>query len=357
MATRAEEFDTEFETLYADQRARLTRRTVSLAGDRAEDIVHDAFLTYLTRDETIVAPRAWLERVARNRALNELRRGREVPLAQDVAGDEDQAPVEREAIRGVVAEALGELDDRSRHALLLRFFEERTYEEIAEALDVRVAQAHVIVHRSLRRLGRAIVRHLAEAHGVAECSPALEEIAGLGSAANGHGKAACDRCRPVLDELAALRTLGLLPPGIAAAWMRRIGTDTVARAPWLGDIAGQIANAVVALGIAASSIVGPTVTAPAAVRDEAPLRERARVTDTRREAPGRAAQQGSTRTNTPTTKQPAEPRTLVDDGPVGVTADDKATQGEVNDGGEAPDGGVVVCKPLEPCPPPPSREP
>jgi RNA polymerase sigma-70 factor (ECF subfamily) len=357
MATRADGF----ETLYTDERARLARRTVPLAGDRAEDIVHDAFLTYLTRDEVIIAPRAWLERVARNRALNELRRAREVPLPEDVAVEQDAAPVERDAIRAVVAHALGDLDERSRTALRLRFFEERSYEDIARELEVRVSQAHVVLHRSLRRLGRAIVRRLASAHGVSECAPALEEIAGFGRQANGHGAAACERCKPVLDELAALRTLGLLPAGFGAIWLRRIDTETLARAPSLSDLIGQVTNAIVALGIAATAVVAPqiqdaSVAPPARDHQNQPIVsvERDRSTGTQdRTIPATSERGGRT--------IPDGSRTIGDDdGPVGVRMADDHIQGEVKDESGATEmggAGAVVCEPLQPCPPPPSSGP
>ena len=376
MATRADEFDAlsrdaaaaadrvvrldEVEALYVDERARLERSTGHIAGDRAEDIVHDAFVTFLTHGTNVSYPRAWLGRVARNRALNDVRRSREVPLEADFSSEPDAAPAERDAIRAVVAAALGDLDERSRLALRLRFFEERDYDDVAAELGVRVAQAHVVLHRSLRRLGRAIVRRLAEAHGAASCAPALEEIAGFGGKANGHGTQACVRCRPVLDELAVLRGMGLVPPALLSMWFKRFAADVGARAPVVNDALGRVANAVVAFGLVVTTVVATPPSAPAAgdVPSRRVERERARPAVVERGVrDGRAP----ARTDAPVTSAPAanelreqEPEEVVDTGPVNVRKDDDHVQGEVKDEGGDPQGGAVVCEPLQPCPPPPS---
>lgn len=364
MATRPEGF----EELYNDERSRLERSTIHIAGDRAQDIVHDAFVTYLTRGSNVTFPKAWLGRVARNRALNDLRRPREVSLEPDADGprlvaDDPAAEAETDAVRSLVADALGDLDERSRLALRLRFFEEKDYLEIASALGVRVAQAHVILHRSAKRLGRALVRRLADLHGALECVPALEELAGIGGKAEGHGRGACARCLPVLDELAALRSLGLLPVGIAGLW-RRLAAEVAARAGRTGsnvpavEPAGQWAAAILTIGITVASAVAPP---PAPAIDDVPAgsgRPKQVVVQRERGVREERAQPRDDAVDASRTAREQGPDTIVGGGgPVTIRGDDDHTQGEVSEGDGAPTGGVIVCEPLEPCPPPPSPEP
>ena len=349
-----------FVELYEGERRRLSAVTARIAPDRAEDIVHDAFLTFLTRGDGVEYPRAWLQQVARNRALNHVTRNREVALDErsaDAPADPIAPPAEGEALRELVADALGDLDDRSRLALLLRFFEERSYEDIAVRLKVRVRQAHVVVHRAQRRLGKALVRRLAAAHDASSCAPALEELMGLGNRANGHGADPCERCRPVMDELHALRSLGMLPPAVGMLWLRA-GTDLATRAPAVTDVVARAGNtALAACLVIATAVAAPTFSIRADEPGRAASRDAAVVAGDEEREPlrTRSAKRASTRTDT--TVPAPEPSTVADVGPVVVRSDDDHTHGEVNgeDGGTV--GGVIVCEPFEPCPPPPEPGP
>lgn len=113
----------------------------------AEDIVQETFLELVRRIDRIDPEKglsAWLFRVARNRAIDVLRRaGREMPVEelpedrhnamtalQKMPGDEIQ---DREAIESLRV-AFDKVDDRLREVLVLRYHGGLAFREIAATL-------------------------------------------------------------------------------------------------------------------------------------------------------------------------------------------------------------------------------
>lgn len=349
--------------LYVAERTSLRRQISRIVDpDRAEDLVQETFITYIQRPPWTERPRAWLARVARNRALNDIRRAREVPLVEEQADDDDrEAAPEREAVRAVVGRALETLPERARTALTLRYFDERDYEEIAQELAVRVEQAHVIVHRALRRLGTEIVKQLASTHGAERCASALASIAGIKPDGNGHGPTPCDRCRPVWDEIVALRGLQILAPTAGAGapvGVQRLLEEVAVRVPALPAEPSWVASAAMAVGLALASFgtagAGSLLDVPAP-KAKATAKPRAatrhEVGQRRAKSAGSAERRATSRDRT---AEDARPDEVADVGPVRVQQGKGYSQGE----GQTPDGqggGGFVCSdnPLEPCSVPP----
>ena len=73
-----------------------------------------------------------------------------------------------------VAVALRSLPESEREALLLYAWEDQSYEEIAEALDVPIGTVRSRIHRARRRLRELIVRSGKE-HDEPPDSPAARE--------------------------------------------------------------------------------------------------------------------------------------------------------------------------------------
>ena len=152
----------ELEALYRQHAPAVFRFALGLSGDRAmaEDLVSETFVKVLTkapRIETRTAL-AYLLAVARNTFLTGLRsQRREVALPEAlVAPDVDPAHRLAEAARlGKVLEALRDLPEGERSALLLRVDHGLPYEEIASALGISETAAKVRVHRARVRLARA----------------------------------------------------------------------------------------------------------------------------------------------------------------------------------------------------------
>ncbi|GAC1412834.1 MAG: hypothetical protein NVSMB57_08340 [Actinomycetota bacterium] len=170
----------------------------------------------------------------------------------------------------------------------MKFFEDADYPEIAEKLGVRVPQAHVIVHRALRRLGRELVSQMASAHGASECADALAKMAGLGGNDDEHADTPCPTCRPAWDEIVALR-IGAWIPGpllwpimaarhrahrIHAHLFNRLAGRLTPNGSLTADLISRAAVAALAVGVASTSLTpasGHTVPLRPAVTRPAPV--------------------------------------------------------------------------------------
>jgi RNA polymerase sigma-70 factor (ECF subfamily) len=139
-------------------------RTLVRDDAAAEDVTALAFeRAYRRRDRFDPGrgtPRAWLFTIARNAALDELRRrGRTAVLAHDVpddtaAGDPVES-AERTARRAEVRAALERLSAREREIVALKFFGGLDNAELAEVLGVSESNAGTKLHRAMTKLRRA----------------------------------------------------------------------------------------------------------------------------------------------------------------------------------------------------------
>ena len=119
-----------------------------------------AFRAWESYDERKGTPRTWLLTIARNALIDHRRREGSRPRSSAIpegahesswAGAEE-GPEERTGIDPALAAALERLSRRERSALALRFGADLTTREIAEVLDLSVANVQQILSRALRRL-------------------------------------------------------------------------------------------------------------------------------------------------------------------------------------------------------------
>jgi RNA polymerase sigma-70 factor (ECF subfamily) len=124
----------------------------------AEDVVQEAFLQ--AHQTSLAGPiRCWsalLRRLATCRALDRLRRRRPtVPLHEQAPGKNGDGP-EEIALERELAErlrqSLGQLPQREAEVLCLRYFDDLSYESIAEALQIRPGAVAVALHKARTRL-------------------------------------------------------------------------------------------------------------------------------------------------------------------------------------------------------------
>jgi RNA polymerase sigma-70 factor (ECF subfamily) len=154
-----------FDRLYRASRDDVYAYAAGLLRDRAaaEDVTATAFeRAYHKRsrfDPGRGSPRAWLFGIARNAALDELRRrGRQAELATDpvdVASFTDPHPAERSELRLLLASALGELEARERELVALKFFSGLSNVEIASVLGITESNAGTKLHRAVTKLREA----------------------------------------------------------------------------------------------------------------------------------------------------------------------------------------------------------
>jgi RNA polymerase sigma-70 factor (ECF subfamily) len=153
-----------FEDLYRSSRDDLYAYLATLLGDEstAEDITALAFERAYRRRRLFNprrgSERAWLFGIARNAALDELRRrkrspalsGEQAHLAADGA-DTAEATV----LRATVRAAMATLAPRERELIALKFHGGLTNHEIARVLGVSHSNAGTLLHRTITKLREA----------------------------------------------------------------------------------------------------------------------------------------------------------------------------------------------------------
>ena len=157
--------DLAFEQLYRSSRDDLYAYLAGMLRDRsaAEEVTASVFeRAYRKRrhfDPERGQARAWLFGIARNAALDELRRRRRTAqLTADPADLESEAAdthVEHGARRATVAAALAKLAPRDRELVALKYFAGLSNTEIASVLGISESNAGTKLHRVLTELRKA----------------------------------------------------------------------------------------------------------------------------------------------------------------------------------------------------------
>jgi RNA polymerase sigma-70 factor (ECF subfamily) len=161
---------------------RLFRSALFLCGDRkvAEDLVQETFLAAgesIDRFEERSSPYTWLYGIFRNKFRSWLRKkdravslqhlgqagngdGSEFTLEDEERGPEEELARQEEG--ELVQEVVDELPDHHRRVLVLRYVEEYSYQEIADALDCSIGTVKSRIHYALKKVGRKLRKQ----HGI-----------------------------------------------------------------------------------------------------------------------------------------------------------------------------------------------
>ena len=145
-----------FDDVYAREYVGLVQLAHLLTGSDAagEDIVQDCFAEALRRWDAIDNPGAYV----RTSVVNGARRRHQRRAVEERLGNRVAGPATVEADVGrELWDALATLPFRQRAALVLRFYEDRTTEEIAATLGCRPATARSLLHRGTAALVAAVV--------------------------------------------------------------------------------------------------------------------------------------------------------------------------------------------------------
>jgi RNA polymerase sigma-70 factor (ECF subfamily) len=141
-----------------------------------EDIAQQVFLRVWKSAGRYVARAkftTWLLKITRNLVFNELRRakrralvpmqsdpeGDELPLADEAVSAPDAAALEKE-LQGAIDKAIEALPEVQRMAVILRRYEELSYEEIGEVLDLSVPAVKSVLFRARSELRQRLTQYL-----------------------------------------------------------------------------------------------------------------------------------------------------------------------------------------------------
>jgi RNA polymerase sigma factor (sigma-70 family) len=154
-----------FELLYRSSRDDIFAYVATLLNDRAaaEDITalafERAYRRRMTFDRRRGEVRAWLFGIARNAALDELRRRKRLASLtvdpEDVSEAEDDDGAEVALRRTAVRAALAELAPRDREVIALKFHAGLRNTELAQVLGVSETAAGTLLYRAMEKLRKA----------------------------------------------------------------------------------------------------------------------------------------------------------------------------------------------------------
>ena len=159
-------FDRHHRSVYALACAMLRRR------EAAEEVMQEAFVAVARTARDYVPKgrfRPWLMRIVRNMCLNRLSARRRRYRAVGEGGADpalveaaDPEPLERLASderMAALERLVGGLPERQREAIALYAFEQMSYREVAEVMEVPLNTVKTLIHRARAALARGMAQY------------------------------------------------------------------------------------------------------------------------------------------------------------------------------------------------------
>ncbi|MCE9643936.1 RNA polymerase sigma factor [Candidatus Parcubacteria bacterium] len=147
---------------------RYGRRFLSRKED-IQDIVQDVFVSVYQNIQSYDSTQRfnpWIYRVAHNAFVNALRKNERSPLLVDfdtfiphpAYEDPTESEREQEEMRGLIDRGLEKLSPKYREVLVLHYFEDMAYKDIAEILEVPTGTVGIRLKRAKEMLKKEIAK-------------------------------------------------------------------------------------------------------------------------------------------------------------------------------------------------------
>lgn len=131
--------------------------------DAAEDVVQETFVKAYRDIQSFDTKRkfsSWLYRIAHNEAIDYIRKNRRLvglDEASEVASDTDiyssaQSSLDQDKTKKRLGKAINAISLRYREPVILRFYEEKEYEEIAEIMRIPIGTVGTYISRAKKEL-------------------------------------------------------------------------------------------------------------------------------------------------------------------------------------------------------------
>jgi len=155
-----------FKEVYSRYSTRVFQYCRRILGNQteAEDVFQDTFIAFLNSvsEERIVTNMpGFLLRIARNQSYNVKRENRQVMLQiDDLEIGFTEEKLEKTELSAMIVSAMDLLPDDQREALVLQMYEDMSYQEIAEFLDVPVSTVRNWLIRAKRKLKEILTPYM-----------------------------------------------------------------------------------------------------------------------------------------------------------------------------------------------------
>ena len=124
------------------------RRISSVTIEEAEDILQDSFLKAyqnLNNFDNNLAFSSWIYRIVHNETISNWRKNKSRPQGNVVQVDDEflerivdtqdiQADIDKDILKKTVADIMKDMNDKYREILILKYIEDKSYEEISDIL-------------------------------------------------------------------------------------------------------------------------------------------------------------------------------------------------------------------------------
>jgi RNA polymerase sigma-70 factor (ECF subfamily) len=153
---------------YQEKLSRYIRRISSSSLEEAEDIIQEVFIKvyHNLRDyDPEQKFSSWIYRIAHNQTISEFRKKKSRPQGIDLPDDEDERDlfdriasndnIEKEVdirvTHEIVEEVLKDMDEKYREVLILKYLEERDYQEIAYIMHKPMGTVATLLNRAKKK--------------------------------------------------------------------------------------------------------------------------------------------------------------------------------------------------------------
>jgi len=142
-----------FTAVYRAEQPAMVRVAFQIVGSHAEaeDLVHDAFVELHRRWDDVANPGGYLRTAVINRSISHMRRRRLEWRNRHQSSPPILAPEFDD-----MWQALESTTPRQRAALVLRYYDDLTVDQIAEVMQTRPGTVKSLIHRGLKNLEKVL---------------------------------------------------------------------------------------------------------------------------------------------------------------------------------------------------------
>ena len=139
----------------------------------AEDILQDIFIKVyrnLNDFDQNLKFSSWIYRIAHNQVISQFRRAKARPeivldlendILNNIADDIDFGKnIDRDILSQKISQVLQELDAKYRNVLILKFIEEKSYQEISDIIKKPMGSVATLINRAKKQLKRKLETNL-----------------------------------------------------------------------------------------------------------------------------------------------------------------------------------------------------
>lgn len=150
---------------YSDKLTRYIRRISNVSPEEAEDILQETFIKAyqkLNDFDTTLSFSSWIYRIAHNETISSFRKRKVRPhgnsidvepeVIEQIADNFDiPRDVDRKILREQINEVLDKMDIKYREVLVLRFFQDKSYEEISDIIRKPKGTVATLLNRAKKQ--------------------------------------------------------------------------------------------------------------------------------------------------------------------------------------------------------------